>query len=217
MKPRTFRGIGVFVVLVAILVFGVGSIATSKENPDQQNAVKAEKRQLPPGCKQVTTAGKFRTFSVRVWRLIRWERDGGQPKTTTIQAQRHKLRCAAGPEHRKAMKRRWREDKKRFYRHRQQRIEQQRQQQVEAEYLAAITPPGPEVLAAIRYCESHGSGGYSTNTGNGFYGAYQFMQSTWESVGGSGYPHEASPQEQDERAAKLYRISGSSPWPVCGV
>lgn len=69
-------------------------------------------------------------------------------------------------------------------------------------------------LAAIRACESGGN--YSTNTGNGFYGAYQFTQSTWESVGGTGSPAAASPAEQDARAAALLAQSGSSPWPVCG-
>lgn len=69
-------------------------------------------------------------------------------------------------------------------------------------------------LAAIRACESGGN--YSTSTGNGFYGAYQFTQSTWESVGGTGSPAAASPAEQDARATALLARSGSSPWPVCG-
>ncbi len=69
-------------------------------------------------------------------------------------------------------------------------------------------------LASIRNCESGGD--YSTDTGNGFYGAYQFDQSTWESVGGSGSPASASPAEQDKRAAALMAQSGSSPWPTCG-
>lgn len=69
-------------------------------------------------------------------------------------------------------------------------------------------------LAAIRACESGGS--YSTNTGNGFYGAYQFDMQTWQSVGGTGNPAAASPAEQDKRAAILYSQRGSSPWPVCG-
>jgi hypothetical protein len=68
--------------------------------------------------------------------------------------------------------------------------------------------------AQLRACESGGD--YSTNTGNGYYGAYQFDQSTWESVGGSGLPSDASPEEQDMRAQMLYEQSGSSPWPVCG-
>jgi|tagenome__1003787_1003787.scaffolds.fasta_scaffold20712471_1 hypothetical protein len=69
-------------------------------------------------------------------------------------------------------------------------------------------------LASIRACESGGN--YSTNTGNGFYGAYQFDQQTWNSVGGSGNPAAASPAEQDKRAAMLMAQRGSSPWPVCG-
>ena len=69
-------------------------------------------------------------------------------------------------------------------------------------------------LRAIAACESGGD--YSANTGNGFYGAYQFTQSTWASVGGTGNPAAASPAEQDKRAAMLYAQSGSSPWPVCG-
>jgi hypothetical protein len=78
---------------------------------------------------------------------------------------------------------------------------------------APVTYAGGK-LSAIRQCESGND--YSTNTGNGFYGAYQFTQSTWESVGGSGNPANASPEEQDRRAAMLMSQSGTSPWPVCG-
>ena len=69
-------------------------------------------------------------------------------------------------------------------------------------------------LASIRACESGGN--YSTNTGNGFYGAYQFDQQTWNSVGGSGNPANASPSEQDSRAQALIGQRGTSPWPNCG-
>lgn len=78
-----------------------------------------------------------------------------------------------------------------------------------------LTPPGEAWLYRTRMCESGGN--YQTNTGNGFYGAYQFLLSTWHSVGGSGYPHHASPAEQDYRAAVLYRRSGPGQWPVCGA
>lgn len=70
-------------------------------------------------------------------------------------------------------------------------------------------------LATIRRCESGSD--YTTDTGNTFYGAYQFTWSTWQTVGGHGNPAHASPAEQDYRAALLYSRSGSSPWPVCGV
>jgi hypothetical protein len=69
-------------------------------------------------------------------------------------------------------------------------------------------------LQAIAACESGGNP--ATNTGNGFYGKYQFTQSTWESVGGTGNPAAASEAEQDARAAQLYAQQGSAPWPVCG-
>ena len=86
----------------------------------------------------------------------------------------------------------------------------------EAGQAGAATAAGnaPAHLQAIAACESGGN--YSTNTGNGFFGAYQFTQSTWESVGGTGNPAAASPAEQDKRAAMLYAQQGSSPWPVCG-
>lgn len=78
----------------------------------------------------------------------------------------------------------------------------------------AVVKPYRAWLARVRSCESGGN--YSTNTGNGFYGAYQFMIGTWYSVGGKGLPHQASPLEQDYRAVLLLKRSGSSPWPVCG-
>jgi hypothetical protein len=72
----------------------------------------------------------------------------------------------------------------------------------------------PAQLEAIAACESGGDP--TANTGNGFYGKYQFVQSTWESVGGTGNPAAASEAEQDMRAAMLYAREGASPWPVCG-
>lgn len=68
--------------------------------------------------------------------------------------------------------------------------------------------------AALRRCESGGN--YQTNTGNGYYGAYQFDLQTWQSVGGSGLPSDAPPEEQDARARALYAQRGAQPWPVCG-
>ena len=79
---------------------------------------------------------------------------------------------------------------------------------------AAAAGAAPPHLEAIAACESGGNP--STNTGNGFYGKYQFTQETWESVGGTGNPAAASEAEQDARAAQLYAQQGSSPWPVCG-
>lgn len=72
-----------------------------------------------------------------------------------------------------------------------------------------------EGLADIRACESGGDYGAVSSSGK-YRGAYQFDQQTWESVGGSGDPADASPAEQDQRAAALQQQRGSSPWPRCG-
>ena len=74
--------------------------------------------------------------------------------------------------------------------------------------------PTPAQWEALRQCES--SGNYLVNTGNGYYGAYQFDQATWESVGGSGRPHWAEPVVQDARARLLHARRGWQPWPICG-
>ncbi|MDQ1496913.1 MAG: resuscitation-promoting factor RpfA [Actinomycetota bacterium] len=70
-----------------------------------------------------------------------------------------------------------------------------------------------DVWARLRSCESGGR--YTTNTGNGFYGAYQFHPRTWRNLGYPGLPHEAPPEMQDEAAQKLQTRSGWGQWPVC--
>jgi resuscitation-promoting factor RpfA len=77
---------------------------------------------------------------------------------------------------------------------------------------SASADPSANAWLQLRTCES--SNRYDTNTGNGYYGAYQFDLGTWRSVGGTGYPNQASPAEQDYRALILYRMRGWSPW-VC--
>jgi hypothetical protein len=74
---------------------------------------------------------------------------------------------------------------------------------------AAADPPSSS-WARLRMCES--SGRYDIAATHGHYGAYQFDLSTWRSVGGQGYPHRASPREQDYRALYLYRMRGWQPW-----
>jgi resuscitation-promoting factor RpfB len=53
------------------------------------------------------------------------------------------------------------------------------------------------------------------NSGNGFSGGLQFMQSTWQSVGGSGSPHQASREEQIHRAEIPLARAGWGQWPAC--
>jgi hypothetical protein len=80
--------------------------------------------------------------------------------------------------------------------------------------VSRLKPATPPYLQAIAACESGGNP--STDTGNGFYGKYQFTQETWQAVGGSGNPAAAPEAEQDRRAAQLYAQAGPSQWPVCG-
>jgi hypothetical protein len=82
--------------------------------------------------------------------------------------------------------------------------------------------PSPEslgvssaTLEAIAACESGGDPTAVSSDG-AYHGLYQFDYGTWESVGGSGDPAAASPEEQTYQAALLYAQSGSSPWPICG-
>jgi transglycosylase-like protein len=75
-------------------------------------------------------------------------------------------------------------------------------------------PTASPTMQAIAECESGGNP--ATDTGNGFYGKYQFTLETWAAVGGSGNPAHASEAEQDRRAAILYEQAGPSQWPVCG-
>ena len=65
----------------------------------------------------------------------------------------------------------------------------------------------------LRWCESEND--YGIDTGNGYYGAYQFSAGTWRSLGYSGLPHEAPPEVQDEAARKLQARSGWGQWPAC--
>ena len=71
-------------------------------------------------------------------------------------------------------------------------------------------------LDAIASCESGGDPTAVSADGT-YHGLYQFDESTWESVGGTGDPAAASPAEQTMRAAILYSRVGASAWPVCGA
>ena len=79
--------------------------------------------------------------------------------------------------------------------------------------VSRLAPVTSAPLQAIAACESGGNP--STDTGNGFYGKYQFTQETWQAVGGTGNPAAAPEAEQDRRAAQLYAQVGPSQWPVC--
>ena len=68
-----------------------------------------------------------------------------------------------------------------------------------------------EALGRLRSCE----GSYSSNTGNGYYGAYQFDIQTWGGYGGFPNAAAAPPAIQDEKAWLTYQRRGWQPWPSC--
>jgi resuscitation-promoting factor RpfB len=81
-----------------------------------------------------------------------------------------------------------------------------------AEIIAKGTAPVPVSsnlatwLAKLRQCESGGN--YADNTGNGYYGAYQFSLGTWERLGNSGLPSNAAPSVQDQAIVANTNRSG---------
>jgi Transglycosylase-like domain len=81
----------------------------------------------------------------------------------------------------------------------------------------APTPQSPstadDVWVRLRQCESGGD--YTSDTGNGYYGAYQFSESTWLGIGETGFPNEAPPAVQDQAAQRLQARSGWGQWPAC--
>ena len=120
---------------------------------------------------------------------------------------------------------RWRIER---YRNRaEKRYDAYRKRRAERElYADLIDPPGASYLAGLRACECRGyADPYDVDST--YDGAYQFDLQTWGTTASaykrSGWPEpaaasplSASPEQQDIRAAILYRARGSSPWPICG-
>ena len=68
---------------------------------------------------------------------------------------------------------------------------------------------------ALAQCESGGN--WSINTGNGFYGGLQFTQQSWNGVGMSGSPVNATRAQQIEAGERLLAIQGWGAWPACSA
>jgi Transglycosylase-like domain len=83
------------------------------------------------------------------------------------------------------------------------------------------TPPATSgggqggVWLQLRECESGDN--YRANTGNGFYGAYQFSAQTWSNLGYPGRPDLEPPGMQDAAAMKLQAEAGWGQWPACAA
>jgi hypothetical protein len=66
---------------------------------------------------------------------------------------------------------------------------------------------------SVKNCESGNN--YSTNTGNGYYGAWQFDLPSWHANGGGAYaatPDQAPAWAQDQVAYNYYQVAGWGPW-----
>ena len=75
--------------------------------------------------------------------------------------------------------------------------------------------PSGGVWYQLRICES--SGNYAANTGNGYYGAYQFSWPTWVDLGYPGRPDQEPYWMQDQAAQRLEGMDGWSQWPSCSA
>jgi hypothetical protein len=76
--------------------------------------------------------------------------------------------------------------------------------------IAAATPQN---MQALRYCEAGGI--YTRNSGNGYYGAYQYNNGTWAGYGGYARADLAPASVQDAKFMETYAARGWSPWPSC--
>ncbi|MET0980091.1 MAG: transglycosylase family protein [Candidatus Saccharimonadales bacterium] len=78
---------------------------------------------------------------------------------------------------------------------------------------AAPAVAGGSVWDQLAGCEAGGN--WAINTGNGYYGGLQFTISSWQAVGGSGLPSDASREEQIQRGEMLLAKQGWGAWPAC--
>ncbi|HEX4866024.1 MAG TPA: transglycosylase family protein [Acidimicrobiales bacterium] len=74
-------------------------------------------------------------------------------------------------------------------------------------------PEDPATWDRLAQCEADGN--WALDSGNGYYGGLQFSPATWEEVGGTGYPHQASREEQIKRGKILQSRYGWGQWPYC--
>lgn len=107
---------------------------------------------------------------------------------------RHSVQCAAGPNHRKVMKARWKKVKR------------------------SILPPNHDLWIAIGQCEQPGSGYMGVNwshTGPTYQGGLGFWYGTWTGFKYPGMPSNAGYatwRQQMKVANRLLNLYGTSPW-----
>jgi hypothetical protein len=74
-------------------------------------------------------------------------------------------------------------------------------------------PNNPAAWDRLAQCESGGN--WAANTGNGYYGGIQFSLGSWQAVGGTGRPDQASRETQIAMGQRLWNQGGWSHWPGC--
>ena len=80
-----------------------------------------------------------------------------------------------------------------------------------AEIKAMLGGPGSKWYQ-IAECESNFNPRAVNKSNNAHFGLFQFKLQTWQNMGGSGNPIDASPKEQFERAKKLQAAEGWGQW-----
>ena len=80
-----------------------------------------------------------------------------------------------------------------------------------AEIKAMLGGPGSKWYQ-VAECESQFNPRAVNQSNNAHFGLFQFKLQTWQSMGGSGNPVDASPQEQFQRAKKLQAQDGWGQW-----
>lgn len=82
---------------------------------------------------------------------------------------------------------------------------------------AASTPVVASGSVWDRLAQCEAGGNWHINTGNGYYGGLQFSLGSWQGVGGSGLPSDASREEQIARGEMLLARQGWGAWPSCSA
>ncbi|HUC87519.1 MAG TPA: transglycosylase family protein [Candidatus Saccharimonadales bacterium] len=78
---------------------------------------------------------------------------------------------------------------------------------------AVSAPAGDAAFQQLTYCEAGGD--YTRNSGNGYFGAYQYSLATWNDYDGYARPDLAPASVQDARAHADVARRGWSAWPAC--
>lgn len=84
-----------------------------------------------------------------------------------------------------------------------------------AVFVARLPSDRVELWDDLAQCESQSQ--WHLDSGNGFYGGLQFTLESWDGVGGTGSPADASRDEQIMRAESLYDLQGWEAWPRCSA